>query len=139
MRPSDTGPFPVVVILHAGGGFTAFAETRKAGRLRDDGFMVVAGCWFGGLNPADFRSPSLVECPAAPQFSEFTDKEFHTSLVKYANALVDTARTLPGADSKHVGIYGWSRGGAEVALMASTGTKVRAALGESGRYIIGAR
>jgi dienelactone hydrolase/ketosteroid isomerase-like protein len=121
-RPAGPGPFPIIVALHPGGGFTngvvnGYLNNRG---FVEAGFMVVAGCWFDGDNPLNPPDPRLIRCPNGDPY-----EISYAARLPYADALVRTARILPGADPDRVGIYGESQGAAEVVLLASTGTRVQ--------------
>ncbi|MBI3744896.1 MAG: dienelactone hydrolase family protein [Chloroflexi bacterium] len=132
-RPVGPGPFPVVVLLHGGGGLNkSVVRNFQSGGYVAAGFMTVIGCWFDGDNPLNPPAPDLIRCPNGPPY-----EISYINKVRYADALVQTARILPGADARHVGVYGSSQGAGEAVLLASTGTQVQAVVSDSGPYAQG--
>ncbi len=92
------------------------------------GFLVVSGSWFSGRNPR-WEAPGLIDWPHGPPFAGTT-----VDAIKYANEVVKTARVLPGADGKRVGLFGASRGAMAAVLLASTGAGVQAVVADSASY-----
>lgn len=130
-RPSGPGPFPVVVLLHGGGGFDTTTPVLGVA-LAEAGFLTLAGCWFSGTNPESNPTPppSYVHCPSGPPFAGNA-----LAALRYADTLVSVARALPGADRDRIGLVGRSRGAMAAAQLASIGTEVRAVVADSGDYV----
>jgi carboxymethylenebutenolidase len=131
-RPSGTGPFPVVVLLHGTHGF-AQEYVQLAQALARSGLLAVAPCWFsgGGGAGAAFVSPPIA-CPEAPAIT----MPGSPVAVETVDALVRAVRSLPDARSDRVGLFGHSRGsGATLSyIMGASDASVRAAVLESGGY-----
>ena len=118
-RPTGSGPFPVVVVLHGTHGF-AREYVQLAEDLARNGFLAVAGCWFSGAeNPnkprgapgtgagANAVSPPI-PCPEAPPLGPGAYEEG----LHFIDNLVEAARALPSARADRVALVGHSRGGA---------------------------
>ncbi|MBI2831702.1 MAG: dienelactone hydrolase family protein [Chloroflexi bacterium] len=127
-RPEGTGPFPVIVLLHASAGFTGPFTKGIGNHFVQNGFLVVGGLWFSG-HAQGWEAPGLIDWPQGPPFAGTTDEA-----IKYANIIVQTARLLPGADGKHMGVFGTSRGAMASVLLASTGAGVQAVVADSASY-----
>jgi dienelactone hydrolase len=137
-RPSGTGPFPTVLVLHGTHGF-AREYVQLAEALARGGMLAVAPCWFSGGSGAGTKyvSPPIA-CPDAPAVSE----PGGPLAVQTVDALVRAVPSLPDARVDRIGLFGHSRGsGATLAFimsgMATTGASnanVRAAVLENGGY-----
>jgi hypothetical protein len=64
-RPSGTGPFPSILLLHGSHGF-AHEYVRLAQDLASGGLLSVAGCWFGDGGGAGTRFITPIVWPSAP-------------------------------------------------------------------------
>src|SRR6188508_1704256 len=64
-RPSGTGPFPTVLLLHGSHGF-AMEYVRLAQDLASSGLLSVAACWFREGGGAGTRFISPIVWPSAP-------------------------------------------------------------------------
>jgi dipeptidyl aminopeptidase/acylaminoacyl peptidase len=133
-RPRGRGPFPLVVVLHGGGGFAVGWTSELARAFQSAGYISVAGCWFRGQNPNDGVSPSRVECPDGPRFADLEGREFYANALPYADALVAGAQRLPGVKADRTGLWGLSRGGAAVLMIGSLGVRVQAIVADSAYY-----
>ena len=127
-RPARDGPFPVVIVLHGSAGFVL--RTVVLGEVfAKAGFLTVAGAWFSGSGSESPTSPTPIASPYGPPFSGA-----NLDSIKYVKALVNAAKTLPGADSRNVGLFGISRGAIAALLVASTdGVQAVVADSASGR------
>lgn len=132
-RPNGTGPFPVIVLFHPTAGFSP-SVILIGQDFAAAGFLTVAGEWFTGAGPAGPGATRIIENPRAPPFSGA-----NLNSIKYADAIVKAARTLPGANSKRVGLMGWSRGAQVSLLLASAGAGVQAVVADSGGYTMETR
>lgn len=125
-RPAGSGPFPVVVLLHASSGFSpGFVLWGRD--FANAGFLAVAASWFAGQSP-QWPAP-LIDNPEGPPFAGATFES-----IKYARAVVKAARTLPGANGSTVGLIGQSRGATASVILASTGAAVQGVVSDSGNY-----
>ena len=128
-RPSGTGSFPAVLLLHGTHGF-ARQYVEWANDLARAGFIAVAACWFsggGGAGLNDVTPP--IPCPEIPPLGsgEYPDA------VQFVDALVQATRALPGARADWVALVGHSRGaGAAQQYLLSDGTVQAAVLHSSG-------
>lgn len=113
-RPSGSGPFPVVMLLH---GFTGyhiedhrlFVQTARA--LVEAGFVVLRFDFYGsGDSDGDFE--------------EFT---VHTEVQDAVTALGWLGQQ-PGIDAKRIAVLGLSLGGCVTALLAGQDPRVKAAV-----------
>jgi dienelactone hydrolase len=131
-RPSGTGPFPAVVLLHGSHGF-AREYVQLAEALARGGVVAVAPCWFtGGEGPGTKVVSAPIPCPDAPPISEPGGR----LAVRTVSALVQAVRTLPDVQADSIGLFGHSRGsGATLAyLLGDSDPAVRAAVLENGGY-----
>src|SRR5687767_11976163 len=64
-RPSGTGPFPAVLVLHGTHGF-ARQYVEWANELALSGFIAVAACWFSGGSGAGVNDVAPIPCPEIP-------------------------------------------------------------------------
>src|SRR5262245_34397003 len=127
-RPGRNGPFPTVVLLHGTHGF-AQEYVRLAQDLASGGVLAVAACWFRGSAGTGTRFVTPIACPEAPPLSPPSSPEALQALI----ALVQAARTLPGADPDRIGLFGHSRGGAPILnYILRTGTVQAAILNSAG-------
>lgn len=128
-RPRGAGPFPTVVLLHGSHGF-AHEYVRLAQDLAEGGVQALAACWFRGSAGSGSRFVTPIGCSEAPAIPGG-----HTAESKQiVDALVQAARTLPGARPDRIGLFGHSRGGA-AALNYSLGAEtVHAAVLNSAVY-----
>jgi dienelactone hydrolase len=108
-RPSGTGPFPAVLVLHGTHGF-ARQYVEWANDLARGGFIAMAGCWFSGGGGAGVNEVTPpIPCPEIPPLK----RDAYPEAVKYIDALVQTARALPGVRRDRIALVGHSRGGGE--------------------------
>ncbi len=105
-RPPGAGPFPTVVLLHGSHGF-AQEYVRLAQDLASGGLLAVAACWFHGGGGTGSRFITPIDCPESPPMPNATSPE----AMQTVDALVQAARTLPGARPDRIGLFGHSRGG----------------------------
>ena len=121
-RPSGTGPFPTVVLLHGTHGF-ARQYVRWAQALSRGGFLAVAGCWFsGGSGDGAKVVTPPIPCPEIPPLK----RDAYPEAVQYIDALVQAARALPGARPDRLALVGHSRGGGEALQYVLSGGRVQA-------------
>lgn len=105
-RPSGTGPYPTVLLLHGSHGF-AQEYVRLAQELADGGLLAIAASWFQGGGGAGARFITPILCPAAPPMPEASSPE----AIRTVGALVQAVRLLPTAHPDRIGLFGHSRGG----------------------------
>lgn len=110
--PSEGGKHPTIVLFPGTGGFLN-PYRRYAESLTNAGFATVTLCWFKEPTPDD-----NITCPSAPPFRGVTQ-----TVVPALRYVLSAIATLPGVDSKHIGLWGLSRGGGEALLLASDGAK----------------
>jgi dienelactone hydrolase len=122
-RPKGAGPFPAVVYLHGSSGLE-HVELAWARSLVDAGFIVVAGCYLAAVPGA--TASAFVTCPSAPH----SDGNDLAGARPTAQALLDTAASLPGVEPGRIGVVGVSLGG----LLALTypDPRVKAIVADSG-------
>ena len=127
-RPSGTGPFPAVLVLHGTHGF-ARQYVEWASDLARGGFIALAGCWFsdGGAGANEVTPP--IPCPEIPPLGSGEYPE----AVKFVDALVQAMRALPGARADRLALVGHSRGaGATQQYLLARGNVQAAVLHSSG-------
>ena len=123
-RPSGGGPFPVVLLLHGTHGF-AREYVQWAQDLARGGFIAVAGCWFSGGSDAGANVVTPpIPCPEIPPLK----RDEYPEAVQYIDALVQVARTLPGARPDRIALVGHTRGGGEALQYLLTIGRVQAAV-----------
>jgi dipeptidyl aminopeptidase/acylaminoacyl peptidase len=128
-RPRGAGPFPTVVLLHGSHGF-AHEYVRLAQDLAEGGVLAVATCWFRGSAGSGARFVTPIECPEAPPMPNASSPEAMQTL----DALVQAARTLPGARSDRMGLFGHSRGGGPIVSYVLGAGNVQAVVLNSAGY-----
>jgi len=128
-RPRGAGPFPTVVTLHGSHGF-AHEYVRLAQDLADGGVLAVAACWFRGSAGSGARFVTPIACPEAPPMPNASSPEAMQTL----DALVQAARTLPGARPGRIGLFGHSRGGGPILSYISGAGDVQAVVLNSAGY-----
>ena len=129
-RPSGTGPFPAVLILHGTHGF-AQQYVEWANDLARAGFIAVAACWFsggGGAGANDVTPP--IPCPDIPPLGSGEYPEG----VQFVDALVQATRALPGTRADRLALVGHSRGGGLTQQYLLAGGNVQAAILHSSGY-----
>ena len=123
LRPEGSGPFPVVVVLHGGFGLNK-QMMSVAEDVRQAGFVVVIGCWQAGQAQSE---GNRLCSEATPQAEWVADPAAHCC----GKELIATARSLPGARSDRLGLYGLSIGGHAALWVASTGGNVQAVVADA--------
>ena len=130
-RPSGTGPFPAVLILHGTHGF-ARQYVEWANDLADAGFIAVAACWFsggGGAGANEVTPP--IPCPEIPPLGPGE----YPAAVRFVDALVQATRALPDTRADRLALVGHSRGGgATQQYLLAGGNEVHAAVLHSSGY-----
>ena len=128
-RPSGTGPFPSILLLHGSHGF-ANEYVRLAQDLAGGGLLSVAACWFREGGGAGTRFITPIVWPSAPPRSDPVSHE----AMQTVSALVQAVRSLPDARPESIGLFGHSRGGgAALNYMLHSGD-VQAGVLSSSRY-----
>jgi dienelactone hydrolase len=130
-RPSGTGPFPAVVLLHGSHGF-AREYVQLAEALARGGVVAVAPCWFTGSDGPGTRFVTPIACPDSPPMSE----PGGALAMRTVAALVQAVRTLPDVQADRIGLFGHSRGSGAVLryVMGEPDAAVRAVVLENGGY-----
>lgn len=139
-RPQGTGPFPIVVFLHGTEGFRVI-HTQLAEDIAKDGFITVAGDWFGGHYAVTPSAPGgvipqippptdAITYPNSPQIPMMGPNIF--TAVDNVIALIDAVRTLPQARADRIGLFGHSRGSAAATAVALTGVNLQAVVAVAG-------
>jgi dienelactone hydrolase len=128
-RPRGPGSFPTVVLLHGSHGF-AHEYVRLAQDLAGGGVLAMAACWFQGSAGSGARFVTSIACPEAPPMSSSLGSE----AVQTLDALVQAARTLPGARPDRIALFGHSRGSAPIMSYILQSANVQAAVLNSGGY-----
>ena len=128
-RPSGTGPFPAILVLHGTHGF-AQQYVEWANDLARGGFVAVAACWFsggGGAGANEVTPP--IPCPEIPPLGSGEYPE----AVQVVDALVQATRALPGARADRLALVGHSRGaGATQQYLLASGNVQASVLHSSG-------
>jgi len=128
-RPSATGSFPAVVVLHGTHGF-ARQYVEWATDLARAGFIAVAGCWFsGGGGDANAVTPPI-PCPDIPPLGPGEYPE----AVQFVEALVQATRALTGTRGDRLALVGHSRGAGAAQQYLMAGGNVQAAILHSSGY-----
>ncbi len=123
LRPSGSGPFPLVVWLHGDGpGFVA-AEVSAATHLAPGGFIVLVGCW--EFSPAEPVALGGISVPRVPCLNNFATPDDAT------RALLEVGEQLPGVKKGAIGLFGVSAGGAQALNFMATRTDIGAVVVDS--------
>jgi len=123
LRPSGSGPFPLVVWLHGGGPGFVSKEVSAATHLAAGGFLVIAGCWTP--SPAEPVTRGDISIPRVPCLQNFATANDATQ------ALVDVGRQQPGVKGGPVGLLGVSLGGAQALEFIATSAGIGAVVLDS--------
>ncbi|WP_161956848.1 acyl-CoA thioester hydrolase/BAAT C-terminal domain-containing protein [Sphingosinithalassobacter portus] len=102
--PAGTGRAPVILVLGGSEGGEASAQAMGR-RLAREGYGVLAIAWFG----AEGLPTELQEIP-----------------LEYFRTAIDWIGDQPRADAAHIGIFGVSKGGEAVLLVASHDARIHA-------------
>ena len=131
-RPSGTGPFPAVLILHGRHGF-ARQYVEWASDLARGGFIAVAACWFsGGGGAGAYAVTPPIPCPEIPPLGSGDYPE----AVQFVEALAMATRALPGARADRLALVGHSRGAGAVLQYLLAGGNAQAAILHSSGYAL---
>jgi dienelactone hydrolase len=131
-RPSGTGPFPAVLVLHGTHGF-ARQYVEWANDLARSGFIAVAACWFsGGGGAGAYAVTPPIPCPETPPLGSGDYPE----AVQFVGALAEATRALPGVRADRLALVGHSRGGGAVLQYLLAGGNVQAAILHSSGYAV---
>ena len=130
-RPSGTGPFPAVLLLHGTHGF-ARQYVEWANDLASSGFMAVAACWFSGGGGAGVNEVTPIPCPEMPRLGT---GEYPEAL-QFVDALVQATRALPGAHTDRLALVGHSRGAGATQQYLLAGANLQAAILHSSGYAL---
>jgi dienelactone hydrolase len=128
-RPSGTGPFPAVLVLHGTHGF-ARQYVEWATDLARSGFIAVAACWFSGSGGAGVNEVTPIPCPEIPPLGAGEYPE----AVQFVDALVQATRALPGVRVDRFALVGHSRGAGATQQYLLAGGNVQAAILHSSGY-----
>lgn len=124
-RPPKGGPWPIVVLLHPAGGLHA-RQLELASMFPKEGFLTLTPCWQRWV---DARDTELLGCsPDAP------DRKSAAEVVRDVMAVVDAARTLPGARPDRVALVGHSAGAMAGILTGSMGGRIDCVVAISAGY-----
>ena len=124
-KPAAGGPSPIVVVLHPAGGLRA-RHLALAAMFPKEGFITVTPCWQFWSDPNDTEPLSCSS--TAP------DRNAAGDVVKDVMAVVDAARTLPGARRDRVALVGHSAGAMAGVLTGSMGGRVDTVVAMSAGY-----
>lgn len=131
-RPSGTGPFPAVLILHGTHGF-ARQYVEWANALSRGGVIAVAACWFSGGAGAGMNEVTPpIQCPEIPPLGSGE----YPQAVQFVEALVQATRELPGVRADRVALVGHSRGAGATQQFLLSGGNVQAAVLHSSGYAL---
>ena len=130
-RPSGTGPFPAILILHGTHGF-ARQYVEWATALARSGFIAVAACWFSGHGGAGVEDITPIACPEIPPLAPGEYPE----AVQFVDALVEATRALSGVRGDRVALAGHSRGAGATQQYLLAGGNVQAAILHSSGYAL---
>jgi dienelactone hydrolase len=131
-RPSGTGPFPAVLILHGTHGF-ARQYVEWANDLARGGFIAVAACWFsGGGGAGAYAVTPPIPCPEIPPLGSGDYPE----AVRFVEVLTTATRALPGVRVDRLALVGHSRGAGAVLQYLLAGGNVQAAILHSSGYAL---
>ena len=128
-RPSGTGAFPAVLVLHGTHGF-ARQYVEWANDLARGGFIAVAACWFSGSGGAGANEVTPIPCPEIPPLGSGEYPE----AVQFVDALVQATRALPGVAVDRLALVGHSRGAGATQQYLLAGGNVQVAILHSSGY-----
>jgi dienelactone hydrolase len=126
-RPTGSGPFPAVIILHGTHGF-AREYVQLAHDLATHGIVGVAACWFSGRRGTGIQFITPLECPKAPPLPDDSEPNRFPVARQSVAALLQAVGSLPGVRADNVALFGHSRGGGAVLNYALADTGAFAAL-----------
>ena len=112
-RPSGTGSFPAVLVLHGTHGF-ARQSVEWASDLARAGFIAVAACWFSGGGGAAVNEVTPIPCPEIPPLGAGDYME----AVQVVDALVKATRGISGVRADRIAIVGLPRRRSDAAVSA---------------------
>lgn len=124
--PAGAGPTPVAVVLHGDEGLHP-KHLGLAQWLTQEGFITLAPCW------SRVTVATSLGCGSAPL------RDSAAAVVKDVTAVVEAARTLPGARRDRLALVGHSLGAMAAVLNASMGGTIEAVVAISANYGEGIR
>jgi dienelactone hydrolase len=129
IRPSATGPFPTILLLHGSHGF-AHEYVGLARDLALNGFVAVAAGWFREGSGPGSRFVTPIVCTDAPPRPD----PLSPDVIRIVDALVAATRSLPDVRGDRLALFGHSRGGGAVLNYILRNNVVSAAVLSSSRY-----
>ena len=126
--PQGAGPFPIIVWLHASGGFQ-LNDVKMAQDFAKAGFIGVAVGWFGGHYS---RGTPVASWPDAIDWANSPDISNQGTLIENIKSFIVTVRTLPKTRKDWLGLIGHSAGSGTSITIAATGADVQAVVALAG-------
>ena len=130
VRPSGSGPFPTIIILHGSHGFaTEYLDLARD--LARGGVLADAACWFSSGSGEGRRFITPLACPPDTPAMPMADSDQAFATI---DSVVAAVRAMPDSNDAQIFLFGHSRGGGAVRNYLLRGGNVQGGIMNSAGY-----